>query len=404
MAFKKAKDKEITPMTVGTVISLLDHNTINLNPVYQRTSVWKREQKVYLLDSIIRDYDVPKLYFLKLKDDTYDVVDGQQRIRALNEFIKGEFALTTEGFDGMRFGDLPPKVRNTINEFELHIVELTGDRWSDEVIRDIFRRLQKGTPLNPAEKRRALTGNVSQIVAELASSPLFAESSQIPDSRFGYEDAAAKMLHLVLNGEKHGITAGAVEKMYEANRNIALNDKRVLAIKRAMQFLAKAFKGNPYFKKYSILSVTTALVELQETYSYSERHGQVADILTKVEEDRIQNDKLPAGDPRRDPELAQLTAAARSDRTDHLRWRKQFYAEKLLEAKPAPLDPSRRFDKTVLSILLRKQAKKCASCGKAVDARTAEIDHIVAHSRGGETDIANAQLLCVECNRSKGAR
>jgi 5-methylcytosine-specific restriction endonuclease McrA len=123
-----------------------------------------------------------------------------------------------------------------------------------------------------------------------------------------------------------------------------------------------------------------------------------------VEEDRLQNDKIPAGDPKRDADLAQLTAFARSDRTDHLRWRKEFYSERLLLAKPTALDPDRLFDKTVLSILLRKQGKKCAKCGKGVDKKTSEVDHIVAHVKGGETDISNAQLLCVECNRSKGAR
>ena len=238
-------------MSVSAVMSWLSHETINLNPAYQRDAVWKKDQKVYLIDTIIRGYDVPKLYILKLKNDTYDVVDGQQRIRTLDEFLNGGFTLATSGYEGefagKKFSQLPPKVKSAINEFELHIVELTGDRWTDEVIRDIFLRLQKGTPLNPAEKRRALTGSIAKIVSELADSDLFSSCSQISESRFGYEDAAAKILHLAIEGEKNGLKAASIAKTYKNNRDLPPGDKRVVAVKRAMAFLAKAMAGTEYF-------------------------------------------------------------------------------------------------------------------------------------------------------------
>lgn len=407
-AFKKESDKEVINMSVSAVMSWLEHGTINLNPEYQRDSVWKKEQKVYLIDTIIKGYDIPKLYILKLKDDTYDVVDGQQRIRTLNEFIDEEFALSASGYEGeyagKKFSELPPKVRGSINEFELHIVELTGDRWTDDVIRDIFLRLQKGTPLNPAEKRRALTGGVATVVAELAKLPFFLDCSQISDSRFGYEDAAAKILHLVFEGEKHGLKSAAIAKTYKVNKDLSSGDKRVQVIKRAMNYLAKAMSGNPYFKKYSALSVTTAMVELMEKYSFKDREDDVAALLTEIESRRLKNDKLSTQDKNYDEELAKLTAAARSDRTDHLKWRKKFYLNKLLGLNLKAIDPDRRFDKSVLSVLLNKQGGKCAICNCDITAQSSEVDHIHAHSRGGETDIDNAQLLCVKCNRSKGAK
>jgi len=407
-AFKKESDKEVITMSVSAVMSWLKLGTINLNPDYQRDSVWKKEQKVYLIDTILKGYDIPKLYILKLKDDTYDVVDGQQRIRTLNEFIEDEFSLSASGYEGeysgKKFSQLPPKVRGSIDEFELHIVELTGDRWTDEVIRDIFLRLQKGTPLNPAEKRRALTGGVATVVSELAESSFFSDCSQISDSRFGYEDAAAKILHLVFEGEKHGLKAAAIAKTYKVNKDLSSGDKRVQGIKRSMNYLAKAMSGNPYFKKYSALSVTTAMVELMERYSFKDREDDVAALLTAIEERRLKNDKLSTQDKNYDEELAKLTAAARSDRTDHLKWRKKFYINNLLSLNLKPIDPDRRFDKTVLSVLLKKQDGKCAKCNCKITAKKSEVDHIHPHSRGGETEFENAQLLCVKCNRSKGAK
>src|SRR5690349_24969741 len=68
---------------------------INTNPDFQRPAVWSRSQKQLLVDTILRDYDVPKLYWRKVgtKPDRYDVVDGQQRLRAIWEYFDGSFAL-----------------------------------------------------------------------------------------------------------------------------------------------------------------------------------------------------------------------------------------------------------------------------------------------------------------------
>jgi 5-methylcytosine-specific restriction endonuclease McrA len=296
-----------------------------------------------------------------------------------------------------------PTLKSDINSTMQHIVELTGDRWTDEVIRDIFQRLQKGTPLNPAEKRRALTGGVATVVAELAKSRFFSECSQISDSRYGYEDAAAKILHLVFEGETQGLKAAAIAKTYKTNKDLAPGDKRVQAIKRAMSYLAKSMPGNPYFKKYSALSVTTAMVELMEKYSFKDREKDVGKLLSQIDERRQKNDKLTTQHADYEEDLAKLTSAARSDRVDHLKWRKKFYINKLISLDLKPIDPERRFDKSVLSILLTKQSGKCAKCGCKINAKNSEVDHIQAHSKGGEPDINNAQLLCVKCNRSKGA-
>ena len=66
---------------------------IDTNPDYQRPAVWTKAQKQLLIDSILRDFDVPKIYLHEKNNDTYDVIDGQQRIRAIWSFYDDEFAL-----------------------------------------------------------------------------------------------------------------------------------------------------------------------------------------------------------------------------------------------------------------------------------------------------------------------
>ncbi|MCK5180413.1 MAG: DUF262 domain-containing protein [Candidatus Pacebacteria bacterium] len=66
---------------------------INLTPTYQRSSVWKPEQKQMLIDSILRKIDIPKIYLreTKNKDYQYEIIDGQQRMRAIWDFLKNDF-------------------------------------------------------------------------------------------------------------------------------------------------------------------------------------------------------------------------------------------------------------------------------------------------------------------------
>lgn len=61
------------------------------------------------------------------------------------------------------------------------------------------------------------------------------------------------------------------------------------------------------------------MVELMEKFSFTDRHKDVAALLADIEDRRIKNDKLTIQDPGHDKDLAQLTAAARSDRVDHLK-------------------------------------------------------------------------------------
>ena len=93
---------------------------IDTNPDFQRPPVWSRSQKQLLIDTILRSYDIPKLYWRKIgsNPDKYDVVDGQQRLRAIFEYQNGEFPLSKDcdpiddiDPSKMRYADLPDDLR-----------------------------------------------------------------------------------------------------------------------------------------------------------------------------------------------------------------------------------------------------------------------------------------------------
>jgi 5-methylcytosine-specific restriction endonuclease McrA len=67
-------------------------------------------------------------------------------------------------------------------------------------------------------------------------------------------------------------------------------------------------------------------------------------------------------------------------------------------------DPSREFDYFEKVVIYRRDKGICQSCGKAVEWKDYEADHIYPHVKGGQTRIENGQVLCGTCNASKGAK
>src|SRR5256885_11560176 len=137
------------PFPLATVRGM--KSRINTNPDFQRPAVWTTSQKQLLVDTILRDYDVPKLYWRKLdgKPDRYDVVDGQQRLRALWSFFAGEFKCSkdAESIDevdiaGCTYEELPDELRMRFDIYPLDVVVLEAT--DDDEVREMFIRLQNG--------------------------------------------------------------------------------------------------------------------------------------------------------------------------------------------------------------------------------------------------------------------
>src|SRR5664280_2147358 len=104
---------------------------INTNPDYQRPAVWSSAQKQLLVDSILRGYDVPKFYWRQVskKPVKFDVVDGQQRIRAIWEFCDGKYGLPKDAdeIDGnaiasLKYQELPFDLRIKWDTYNLDVV------------------------------------------------------------------------------------------------------------------------------------------------------------------------------------------------------------------------------------------------------------------------------------------
>jgi 5-methylcytosine-specific restriction endonuclease McrA len=68
------------------------------------------------------------------------------------------------------------------------------------------------------------------------------------------------------------------------------------------------------------------------------------------------------------------------------------------------LDPKREFDYFEKVVIYRRDKGICQLCGKNVEWKDYEADHVYPHAKGGPTRIENGQVLCGSCNASKGAK
>ena len=205
---------------------LADFQTrINVEAEYQRASVWSQPQQALLIDSIMRGFDIPKLFLRKLPGGSphlFDVVDGKQRLTAIWRFLADGFPLLkTDPFPqlgelgGKRWSELPDEARDLL-QFTSVTVSKIEDATDDE-IGELFLRLQKGNPLNAAEKRNSIAGPVRDFVADKLTSHALWPKTAIRPSRFGWHEHSAIILALVREGGPTGLRGADLHKLYETD-------------------------------------------------------------------------------------------------------------------------------------------------------------------------------------------
>jgi hypothetical protein len=167
-----------TTKDVSLLQQLFKSGQLKLAPAFQRQAVWPRPAKAYLIDTILADRPIPLLFFTReisaqTGRPTYTVVDGQQRLRAIFEFLDNRLRLpttaaTNKSWRGLRFKQLSTADRDRLLNYDLSVVELAG--YEDDDIRDVFVRMNRYVvKLAPQELRHAREkGAFKEFTAQLA--------------------------------------------------------------------------------------------------------------------------------------------------------------------------------------------------------------------------------------------
>ena len=379
-------------------------------PSVQRELVWTKSQNELLIDSLFRDFDIPKIYFRLIEGDKtqYEVVDGQQRLNAIFDFMNSKSTMPSDA-DSIHGEEVADKTYNELStdlqvDFSsksIDVVVLEG--YTDEEMEETFLRLQNGTPLRAPEKRRAISGNMRDVVKDIAEHKVFKNYCDFSNAHYAYEDVAAKILIQIYHGGPTSISAPSLKRMFEQHKDVKSSDKEVRDIETALNFLDRAFKNNsnPKLKKYAIADLAIIASSFLKTYDLNNYADEFGEVYLGFLNERALNAEKP--EDQQDGRLNSYTNCARGDSLEFITYRqnylRDYFLEKMryLEVK----DSRRDFTPEQRMVLYRLGEGKCAICGKELGENEFEADHITPHSKGGKTEISNGQILCVECNRKK---
>ena len=182
-----------TQYRISDFINWQRSGSLELNPNFQRRSVWKKGAKSYLIDTILKGLPVPIIFLRDMPSDINtltakrDVVDGQQRIRTILSFVdkrlvknfdpaRDEFTINgahNKRLKGKSFSQLSTEEQQTILDYQFSVHSFPADT-DDRVILQIFARMNStGYKLNSQELRNAeFYGQFKTLAYQLATEQL----------------------------------------------------------------------------------------------------------------------------------------------------------------------------------------------------------------------------------------
>lgn len=168
---------------VQTITNKIKRGNILFTHKLQRPEgVWNNRQKSLLIDSLLRGYLINPTYTV-LDDGKQYVIDGVQRLYSVYTFINDEYRLSKtlesiiiddEEYEiaGKKFSKLDEKIQDELMSAQLQVCEISD--YTDKDVREMFRRLNSGKPLNTAQKMTPdMSDELSNVVADIASHPFF---------------------------------------------------------------------------------------------------------------------------------------------------------------------------------------------------------------------------------------
>lgn len=269
-----------SPHPISDVRDWRSANKLEIQPDFQRREVWSEHARVMLIDTILKGIPMPKMFVAKhIKEGSTHrvVIDGQQRIRAILDFLDDKFPLTepySGDYYGQYFSSLEETIRNLILSYRIDFNEASD--LSDADIREAYSRVNKYTvALNKQELRRAdYPGDFLDISETLALDELLDEFGVFTSAnrrRMGDVEYTSELLSALISGPQDKKIE--LDKFYYEYRNwvpeeknkIILRFKDILTdIKTIFLDFKKPFNKTRFRQKADFYSLFVSISNLQK--------------------------------------------------------------------------------------------------------------------------------------------
>ena len=353
---------------------------LTIQPEYQRNYIYAEENReAGVVESVLKEYPIGLIYFNKVGKDTFEVLDGQQRITSLGRFITDKFAIKDENGMPQIFGNMAGDKQNKILETKLLIYECEG---TESQIKEWFKTINiAGVPLNNQELLNAVYSGPFVTKAKEE----FSNSQNANIQKWGaYVSGSAN---------RQDFLECALDWVSENNIGDYMSKHRK---DKNIDELKKYFNTVIDWVSSIFTDVESEMRGLEWGRLYEEYHKKSynpAKVSAEVHE--------LYGDP-------------------YIKNRKGIFEYILGGAEDTKLLDIRVFDEATKRFIYAKQTKEaeakkkshCSLCAVGHDANRSKIwsfgemeaDHVSAWSKGGATSAKNCEMLCKTHNRAKGNR
>lgn len=190
--FEQAQDAlvlQASDLSLETIAAMVESNAIDVRPEFQRRERWDSARASALIESFLLNIPVPPVYLAETDFGQYSVIDGKQRITAINNFMRDRLPLGALsrffGVDGKRFSDLPRPLQNALT-VRPYIRVISILRQSDDATKyEVFHRLNSGgEPLNAQEIRNVIyRGRLNDLLVDLSANKFLRLRLKITNDR-----------------------------------------------------------------------------------------------------------------------------------------------------------------------------------------------------------------------------
>lgn len=222
-----------TRVSITKIVKSFQLGTYFVDETFQRRLVWGPKQKVRLIETVLIGYPIPEIYIHrqatdpKTGDEKFSIVDGQQRISTMTQFISGEWNLEKKFLDvanresdfaDLKWEGLTDIRKGQIYDYMLNVREIPSSIAIDE-IRRVFKRLNEtDRSLNPQEIRHAeFTGKFVQFAEKLADEDFWSDWEVFSDRQIR-RMADVEFTTSLVSYLKNGVisdSAATVNKLYD---------------------------------------------------------------------------------------------------------------------------------------------------------------------------------------------
>ena len=393
---------------LSTLREMVDEGDIIPNPEYQRDYVYTDKQASKLVESVLMGIPIPTIYLCEEEDNTYSVIDGQQRITSLVRYLKNEYALNglqeLNDLNGKYYKDLSKDIQKKLKSSSLSTISLL--KQSTDLKYEIFARLNQGAvKLNPQELRNCIyRGSFNKMLDDIAATnPHLKNLFHDDNNRKSYQERILRFFALRNYQDYQSSMLKTMNSYMEQHRNDiedeikAAKEKFNSTIDIIKQVLGKdAFMAfdrskNKILEKFSGSIYDSIIIP----FSFFDKHSLIAnaDKIREAIEKVKQTDETYRED----------TYAATGSKVRVIRRIQTIYNLIFNITGGNSFDTDRRlFTAEEKKELYELSDKKCAICGNLIlSIDDCEIDHIIPFTKGGKTELSNAQITHRICNREK---